>query len=456
MFGKKSCCLPFIVVSHTRKLICILDANPLSVSYPSLSDHGCKINEQLIEFLHLPNPQLCGRIIKVDVANAAPRTSSVRGGGGSERGGRGRESSSKGSDGRDGGGRGRQYSDRSDSGAGGGSGRVDGSQFMGGRYAGGGRSNSGNNLSTSGSGGGKTTPTAVMRRADSSASQGSRGVEDAAPAADAATKQRPSLKLSARTKPLGNALSSTTTTQSSIFGNAKPRDETKFVAAATAEAAVETKTVAANDTRKKLTSGVAKMEILKSDVTAPASDHAVGNSKSIDNNGSKGTEATAPENYEKGDDTVEPSKNNTERKDSRGGGGRRGGGRGRGGGKNRENGDDKREGRRDSTRRPSRGVRVGGGRGRVGSEGRGEGRNTTSESRDSKSTKNGSGTTSGKSNAGSGKGKSGGVSSLAAAAAAGEANPNTLPTMLTANETKKGPPKKDNSFAAFMEDSDSD
>lgn len=409
---------------------------------------------ELIEFLHLPNPQLCGRIIKVDVANAAaPRTSSVRGGGENERGGGGgRESSSKGSDGRDGGGRGRQYSDRSDSGVGGGSGRVDGSQFMGGRYAGEGRSNSGNNLSASGSGGGKTTPTAVMRRADSSASQGSRGVEDAAPATDAATKQRPSLKLLARTKPLDNA-SSTATTQSSIFGRAKPRDETKFVAAATAEATVETKTVAANDTSKDLTSGVAKMEITKSHVTAPASDHAVGNSKSIDNNGSKGMEASAPE---KDDNTAEPSKHNIERKDSRGGGGRGGGGRGRGGDKNRENGDRKREGRRDSTRRPSRGVRVGGGRGRAGSEGRGEGRNTTSESRNSKSAKNGSGTTSGKSNAGSGKGKSAGVSSLAAAAAAGEVNPNSLPTMLTTNETKKGPPKKVNSFAAFMDDSDSD
>jgi hypothetical protein len=328
---------------------------------------------------------------------------------------------------------------------------------MGGRYAGGGRSNSGNNLSASGSGGSggsKATPTAVMRRADSSVSQGSRGAEDAAPTADAATKQRPSLKLLARTKPLDNALPCTATTQSSIFGGAKPRDETKFVAVA-AEVAVETKTVAANDTSKDLTSGVAKMEISKSYVTAPTSDrHAVGNSKSIDNNGSKGSEATAapaPENDEKEDNTAEPSKNSIERKDSRGGGGRGGGGRGRGGGKNRENGNGKQEGRRDSTRRPARGERVAGGRGRGGSEGRGEGRNNTSVSRNSKSTKNGTDSTSEK-----GKGKSGGVSSLGAAAGAGEVNPNSLPTMPTANETKKGPPKKVNSFAAFMDDSDSD
>ena len=448
-------------ITHSN-LICILLDLSLSVSPPSLADNGVQNNEQLIEFLHLPNPQLCGRNIKVDVANAAaPRTSSVRSGGGSGRGGR--ESSSRGSESKDGGGgRGRQYSERSDSGGGsGGSGRLDGSQFMGGRYAGGGgRSNSGNNLSASGrGGGGKTTPTAVMRRADSSASQGSRGEEDAAPAADTATKQRPSLKLLARTKPLDNALSSTATTQSSIFGGAKPRDETKFVAAATAEAAVETKTVTVNDTSKNLTSGVATKEITKSDVTAPVSDHAVGNSKSIGNNGSKGTEAAAApalENNEKEDNTAEPSKNNIERKDSRGGGGRGRGGRGRGGGRNRENGDGKREGRRDSTRRPGRGERIAGGRGRGGSEGRGEGRNTTNESRNSKSTKYGSGTTSGKSNAGSGMGKSGGVSSLAAAAAVGEINPNSLPTMPTSSDTKKGPPKKVNSFAAFMDDSDSD
>ena len=40
------------------------------------------------------------------------------------------------------------------------------------------------------------------------------------------------------------------------------------------------------------------------------------------------------------------------------------------------------------------------------------------------------------------------------AAAGGEVKP--LPTMPMANETKKVPPKKVNSFAAFMDDSDSD
>lgn len=413
--------------------------------------------EQLLEFLHLPNPQLCGRNIKVDVAISTPRTSSARSGGGSGRGERvGRDScSNRGSDSRDGRGKAsirnnRQYSDRSDS-----DGRVDGSQFMGGRYAGG-RSNSGNNLNSSviGGGGGKTTPTAVMRRVDSSASQGTRDAEDAAPA-DVVTKQRPSLKLLARSKPLDNASSSAMTTQSSIFGGAKPRDESKFVAAQ-AEAAVETKAV--DDTRKDLASSVAKMVVSKSDVSAPVSDLAVGNSNSLDNNGSEATETLAaltPENNDK-----EPPKTNHERKDSRGGGGRGGSGRGRGGNRNRENGDGKREGRRDSTVKSGRGERGAGGKGRGSSEGRGEGRSTNNERRNSKSTKNGSSTASGKNNAESGKGKSGGVSSLAAAAAAatvaGEAIPKSLPTMPTASEIKKGPPKKVNSFAAFMDDSDSD
>lgn len=250
-----------------------------------------------------------------------------------------------------------------------------GSQFMGGRYAT--RSDSG-----SGRGGG------TIKRNDSSVSQGSMG----GGGGDASARQRPSLKLAPRTKPVEKEEGGTT--QSSIFGGAKPRDESKFL---------EKKESSVDAAVKETTGSMKAMNV--SDESGDA------NKDSIEAADVK---------------TSEPSeKQPPRRQDSKAGG--------RGGRKDNN-------GRRDSTRKPGKdGERRGGGGGRGDkSRGRGEGgrngkRNSTKSNGDSNEKTQ---------------------SSLAAAAAAGASTPAI--TMPVQTETKKGPPKKTNSFAAFMDDSDED
>lgn len=216
-----------------------------------------------------------------------------------------------------------------------------------------------------------------MRRNDSSVSQGSAGGDAPAPA-----RQRPSLKLAPRTKPVDESAGGQT--KASIFGGARPRDESKFV------------------------------EKKESSVDDAAVKEATGSMKSMNVKDESG-DATKVEATDA--KTSEPSeKQPPRRQDSKTGG--------RGG---------RKDGRRDNTRKSGKdGDRRGGGRGDK-NRGRGEG-----------------GRNNGKRNATKSNGDSSEKpqSSLAVAAASGTAAAQT--------ETKKAPPKKTNSFAAFMDDSDED
>jgi len=324
----------------------------------------------------------------VDIATGTPREGSERGGGGgnrrrgdNNRNNSGRRESNRGprgEGGRDSNRRGSEQRQQSQKELP----KDVGTQFMGGRYA----------RSDSGRGGGpvrrndsSVSQGGPIRRNDSSVSQGSIG----GGGGDAPARQRPSLKLAPRTKPVekpdGGA-------QTSIFGGARPRDESKFVEkkeSSVADSAVKEATGSMNAINVKDESGdAAKDSVEAADVK-----------------------------------TSEPSeKQPPRRQDSKTGG--------RGGRKDNN-------GRRDSARKSGKdGERRGGGRGDK-NRGRGEGgrngkRNST------------------KSNAESTEKPQ---SSLAAAAATGTAAaPAALPVQ---TETKKGP-KKSNSFAAFMDDSDED
>ena len=320
----------------------------------------------------------------MDVATGTPREGSERGGGGgggnrrsennrntsgrreSNRGprGEGRDSNRKGSDQR-------QHSQKELP-------KDVGTQFMGGRYAA--RSDSG---SVRGGGGGGGS----IKRNDSSLSQGSGGMGGGGGGGDASARQRPSLKLAPRTKPVEKAGGAI---QASIFGGAKPRDESKFV---------EKKE--SNDAEVKEATGSLKAM----NVSDESGDANKDSTETVDAKASEPNEKQPPR-----------------RQDSKAGG--------RGGRKDNN-------GRRDSTRKSGRdGERRGGGRGDK-NRGRGEGgrngkRNST------------------KSNNGDSNDKS--QSSLAAAAAAGKSTP-AIPVQ---TEAKRAPPKKINSFAAFMDDSDED
>ena len=363
---------------------------------------------------------LCGKSIKVDLAESQSRSGGGRGSrGGRDRGERGsRGGRDRGErDGR-GGGRGADRDGR-DSGRGDGRGPpppVDGSQFRGGRYA---RGSSGG-LSAGGG-----APPAIKRH-DSSASHGS-GMSGSATGGGEG-RQRPSLKLLARTKPVEN----TGTAQSSIFGGAKPRDESKFI---------EKK-----PSKDDVTSAMEKLDVKENG----ADDNTPGDNETpktilekpheSSNDGNQNEEEAGPDTDNKPSDA---RKQNFDRKDSKGSGrGGRGGGRREGSGRNKgENGDGRKKegGRRDSTRKSGRGGRGGGKRE---NSDRGGGK-------DNRGSKSKNGNREGKDNVkADGGGGDDSKSSLAAAAAG-------MPTM-PVKETKKVPPKKANSFAAFMDDSDED
>lgn len=387
----------------------------------------------------MENPQLCGRNIKVDVASGEKRTG---GGGGDRRGSTTRR-----------GGRGdrgpgeRQHSDRGDRGGErervgdrrggtgdrddrGERGPVDGTQFMGGRYS---RSNSAMSTGSGAPGGGPGmrrigSGAAPPRRADSSSSHGGLG---GAPATggdvpNSPARQRPSLKLVPRTKPLENAAGSTT--GSSIFGGAKPRDESKFI---------EKKEPASEKDVGEVTSAMDKVDVKESDKpkedSTPAVDTAA--TSNGDAPSSKNDSKTSTDN-DKAEKLTESSgqRRNIERKPSRG----EGRGRGRDGGErnDRRDGDG---GRREGgiQRKPSRG------------EGRGRGERTRNGERSG-----GVG--------GGGGGRNGkeagrrGSSTTKPAVKDGDADAatSTTPLPLPVAAQSKAPPKKVNSFAAFMDDSD--
>lgn len=317
--------------------------------------------------------QISGRNLKVDIASGE-RQSRGGGGGGADR----RRS------GRGGGGRGegrnydRQYSNDSYRSTNRDDTPIDGSQFQGGRYS---RSASNASQGSIGGGGGRGMPrngSGMMARSDSSASAGS-------------MSQRPSLKLAPRTKPLEESGGSS---RSSIFGDAKPRDEKEFEEKKAAEAAEK------EERLKKVTSSMGDLEV-------------VNETNGIDE---KDTDDKDGDKPEKSGETK-----TLNRKPSRGAG--RGGDR-----PERNNSDRRRDGRKS-------------GRG----EGRGEGRGGRGDRRNSERGGRTSGKESGKRPSAKSSGKSGEVvSSLAAAAA------------MPVKQETKAPPKKINSFAAFLDDSDED
>jgi hypothetical protein len=218
-------------------------------------------------------------------------------------------------------------------------------------------------------------------------------------------RQRPSLKLAPRTKPLEE---DTGGSRSSIFGDAKPRDEKEFEEKKAAEAAEK------DEGLKKVTSSMSDLEVVKESNGNDA--------KEERNEEAAPSDAQGDEKTEKQSETSPDRTKALHRKTSRGGG--RGGDR-----PERNNSDRKRDGRK-----PGRGEGRGG-------AGRGDKRNSERGGRSS-------GKDSGKrpsvkaTNGDAAKvGDAEPVSSLAAAA-------------MPVKQESKAPPKKTNSFAAFMDDSD--
>lgn len=408
-------------------------------------------------FLQLPNPQLCGRNIKVDVASGE-RSGGDRGDRGSKRGGRGRGARGPGGGGGDKGDRDnlRGPNIRRDS-------RnalpdIDGSQFMGGRYS---RSNSSmSNSSNIGGGGGEmrrhsSHVSTGMTRAASQGSVSGSGGDNAA--SGGPPKQRPSLKLAPRTKPLDETKTSGAT--SSIFGGAKPRDEKEWV---------NKKSVGSENAGGNVTSAMASLEVKDDDKTMPAEKiepavdgasngpSAPAATKDAEPNEKGSTSDDKPTSADRDDASTNtvpsvsshgnkgpssPRRNNMERKGSRSGGGRNSNG------DRSFNSNDRRgTNRRDSNRKSGSG-RGGGGRGdRGGRGGRGDGNSGAGRSGRKPPSSNGN---SGKVNTNAPK--------AAPAANGGGAVSASVPasTMPTKKESK-APPKKANSFAAFMDDSDED
>lgn len=335
---------------------------------------------QLLAFLILSHPQVAGRSLKVEVAASTPKE------GGHDRRRSGRGDGGRGGTGRNGRTYERQYSNdsyRSNS-----DGAiltpVDGSQFRGGRY-----SRSTSNMSEGSIGGVGRNGSGVMKRSDSSASAGS-----------AVAAERPSLKLAPRTKPVEDNNSGGSST--SIFGEAKPRDEKE----------IEEKKAAV----KNVTRSMSELEVVKES-------NGVGDGKEEGTNA--GLNAKDEDKTEKKDEPSLREIKSFNRKPSRGAG--------RGGDRPERNNSDRKQDRRKSGRGEGRGEGRGGGRGdgrnsvRGGkNNGRESGKRNSAKARNDDSAKDGSEAP---------------VSSLTAAA-------------MPVKQENKAPPKKANSFAAFMDDSD--
>lgn len=399
---------------------------------------------QLLAFINLGNHQLLGRNLKVDIAAGEPRSG---GGGGGGRGGGGgerrRNSHARGNRGEGGGGGryDRQYSDNGDGNYIRRDNRddapIDGTQFQGGRYA---RSSSslsiGSGVVGGGSGSLRRNGSGMMKRTDSAVSAGGGGLI----VPNSPAKQRPSLKLAPRTKPLedGNGSAS----RSSIFGDAKPRDETKFEEKKAAAEAAATADVAQIREEHVVESVTALLGVME--VKEESSESKKGPNEEADASDSKEEDKnTKDKSAEKQDEFTSISTKALDRKTSRGASSR--GPSGRGGDRNKDSEDrnNRKDGRRDiSGRRPfGRGEgRGGGGRGdRPRNTDRG-GRNTTREAG-----KRPSASTTKASNGDTAKvgGELVPTTSLSVAAAA-----------VPLKKESKAPPKKANSFAAFMDESD--
>ena len=336
--------------------------------------------------MNLGHHQISGRNLKVDIAAGEPRPS--RGGGGDRR-----------RSGRGGGGRNdrnydRQYSNDSYRSINKDDTPIDGSQFQGGRYS---RSASSMSQgSMGGSGSMRRNGSGMINRSDSTASTGSTGGQ---------ARQRPSLKLAPRTKPLEENAGGS---RSSIFGDAKPRDEKEFEEKKAAEAARK------DDGMKKVTNSMSDLEVVKE------SNGTNGANENVDEQHGPAVAKDGVKTEKQGETSSNQTKT-LNRKSSRGAG--------RGGDKTeRNNSDRKRDGRKSG-----RGEGRGGGRGGDKRNNERNGRNNGKESgkRPSVKATNNSDST-----------KDAPVSSLAAAAA------------MPVKQEAKAPPKKANSFAALLDDSD--
>ncbi len=254
-----------------------------------------------------------------------------------------------------------------------------------------------------GSGSLRRNGSGMMKRSDSAASTGS-GAGPNSPA-----RQRPSLKLAPRTIPLEEGKESAS--RSSIFGDAMPRDETKFEEKKAGEAASNQKE---ENSAEQITKPMSDLEVVKESAGAG--------------------EGSSDANEKTDSGTKEEGKKSLDRKPSRGTSGR---GEGRGRGEDRNNSDRKRDGKRDITaRKPS---------------GRGEGRGSGGRGDKSRNNERG-----GRGNTQSGKHSS----ASAAKSANGNAGKNDE-VVVTGSAAvppvkaeSKAPPKKTNSFAAFMDESD--
>eukprot|EP00804_Cyclotella_cryptica_P005505 CCRYP_003028-RA/>CCRYP_003028-RA protein AED:0.27 eAED:0.27 QI:238/1/1/1/1/1/3/156/552 len=402
--------------------------------------------EELLVFLNLGNHQLCGRNLKVDIASGEPRSGAGGGGRGGGGGDRRRNSQARGNRG-EGGGSGRydrQYSDNSSSNFNRRDNKddmpIDGSQFQGGRYA---RSNSslsvGSGVAGSGGGSLRRNGSGMMKRTDSAASTGAAGV--AVP--NSPVRQRPSLKLAPRTKPLeeGNASAS----RSSIFGDAKPRDESKFeekkaVAAGVVAASASVTQAIEENVVENLTASMGAMEVKKE--SNESKEDTI--EKADASEGKEEDKTTNDKSMEKEDEFTSIPKKTLDRKTSRGAPQRGISGRGGDRTKDGEDRSNKKDGRKDSSGRRPSGRGEGQGRG-----GGGRGDRPRNNERGGRNNARDAGKRPSASNAKSSNGgtaKDGGTvvptTSLAAAAA------------LQPKKESKAPPKKINSFAAFMDESD--
>lgn len=259
------------------------------------------------------------------------------------------------------------------------------------QFRGGRYSRSTSNMSEGSIGGAGRNSSGVMKRSDSSASAGS-----------TAAAERPSLKLAPRTKPVEDNSGGS---RPSIFGDAKPRDEKEIEEKRATEAAI-----------KNVTRSMSDLEVVKES-------NGVGDGKEEDTNGD--LDVKADDKTEKKDDTSSRENKSFNRKSSRGAG--------RGGDRPERNNSDRKQDRRKSGRGEGRGEGRGGGRGDRRNSERGGKNNGQLGKRNSVKAKNGDAAK---------DGKGAPVSSLAAAAA------------MPVKQETKAPPKKANSFAAFMDDSD--
>ena len=420
-------------------------------------------------------PQLFGRNIKADVASGDQRNGDRdRGDAGGRRRGNYQKRGSRGDKGGRGDGGGYHGGERGGDDSLSSPTDIDGAQFMGGRYA---RSHSSSGdigeggWKRSGSGGAMATGGGAEGGLKRGTSHGSAHLGGVGGDASAPFKQRPSLKLAPRTKPLDDASkndSSVTSSKASIFGGAKPRDETEYEKRKSM-LKIESEV---NDA----TSSVAALEVNDSDENGD-NESKGGNAgvalvrdadiTTVDTNDDR--KAQAPALFPKGDDTPQANHDrsddastntppsvssganagvakpptspkrhsNYERRGSRGGRGRQ---------SYRDNGD-RNDRRADGRSQQKDGQRKPGGRG---------GGRLGERSRTSDRAVGGRCNGSAKDSSRNGQASSNIKASAATAKSATAPAVARVPLNMTAKKENKDPPKKSNSFAALLDDSDNE